>query len=99
MRRPAVFLVRRQPFGPRGFTYTRWMCTSALKTAKFQSRRRASVTAILHRSTKYPGKWQLTRFEDETPTSDIQTSTCVEALREVPPAAWRLRRLVPPGKS
>jgi hypothetical protein len=52
----------------------------------------------VHRSTKTPGGWQVTYFDDGTPTGDIQTRSCQEAVRELPPGAWRLRQLRPRAK-
>lgn len=72
----------------------RWRCTSAFRSAQFQERKSPRHTAILHRSTKRKGKWQLTFFEDGNPTSDIQGSSCDELLRELRPNSWRLRRAI-----
>jgi hypothetical protein len=93
--RPPLHVEKRQLFGPKGPKFNVWKCDARLQVAKLQYRRNPHLTAVVHRSTKTPGGWQLTYFDDGTPTGDIQVRSCQEAVREVPPGTWRLRQLRP----
>lgn len=92
MKRAPVHVVKRKLLGK---TFTSWACDTRLQTAEFQDRKDPTRAAIVHRSTKHAGKWQTSFFDDRGASSDFQSATCTEALRELPPGRWRLRGLVP----
>lgn len=73
----------------------RWRCTQDFRIAEFQERKSPRHTAIVHPSIKHAGKWQLTFFDNDEPTGDIQGSSCDELLRELRPRSWRLRTAGP----
>lgn len=95
LKKAPLHLVKRTPFGPSGPTYTAWSCDARLQSAEFHNRKRPTIKAIVHRSTKEAGKWQTSYFDELGPTGDMQTKTCQEAVRELPPGVWRLRKLSP----
>lgn len=71
----------------------RWQCVGDVAAAEFSHRGEPSETAILHKSTKRNGKWQLSFFQSGEPYSDVQDSSCTVLLRELPPSLWRLRKV------
>jgi hypothetical protein len=94
-KRPPLFVKKKQPFGVAGPTFHVWACDARLTIARFQNRRQPRLSAVVHRSTKQPGKWQTTFFDVHGPSSDAQSGTCQEAVRELPPGSWRLRNVRP----
>lgn len=71
-----------------------WTCDARLQAAEFQNRQQPEQTAIVHRSTKRAG-WQTSYFDERGAASDVQSSSCQEALRALPPKLWRLRNVSP----
>lgn len=70
----------------------RWICDSTrVSGIELQSRRDPSNTAVVHPSTKKPGMWQASFFDDRGASGDVQRGTCTEALRDLSPKQWRLR--------
>lgn len=61
----------------------RWQCVAPIKVAQFRSRRSPNRYYILHPSTRSPGKWQLTWFDEIGPAGHVEGKTCNEALREL----------------
>lgn len=61
----------------------RWVCTRPFKVASFRAAKDPRQTAILHPSTKEPGKWQLSLFDEQGPWGDRVRSTCSEAADEL----------------
>ncbi|MBV8722248.1 MAG: hypothetical protein JO277_08870 [Candidatus Eremiobacteraeota bacterium] len=78
-----------------GIKSQRWTCDARLQSAQFQSRIDPSEMAVVHRSTKTPGKWQTSYFDAAGATRDAQSGSCQEALRDLPPRRWRLRDVSP----
>lgn len=73
----------------------RWVCDEdRLVGAMFVNRYDEHDIAILHRSSKTPGKWQVTHFHRKTPWGDSQYSSCKDALGGLMPSGWRLKRVV-----
>lgn len=96
MKKAPLHVVKRQPFGPAGPKFHVWICDARLKGAEFQNRRQEHLSAVVHPSTKYVGKWQLSFFDSRVgATGDIQLKSCQEAVSELPPRQWRLRDLKP----
>ena len=58
----------------------KWTCPAGGATVQFRSRNRPEWFAVLHRSTKQHGKWQLSTFDDRGAIGDVVRSTCEEAL-------------------
>ena len=58
----------------------KWKCSANIRGAQFRYRKRPDMFAILHRSTRSPGKWQLTHFDKDGPIGDVERSSCDEAL-------------------
>lgn len=52
--------------------------------------RHSGTVAVLHRSTKRAGIWQLSFFDGCEATGDSEFSEVRDALREVPPGSWEL---------
>ena len=78
-----------------GLKATQFVCDARLLAAEFQHRKQPERTTIVHRSTKSPGKWQTSRFDERGASSDSQHPSCTEALKELSPKDWRLRSVVP----
>lgn len=57
-----------------------WKCRPGIRGAQFRHRTRKDLYVILHRSTRSPGKWQLTSFDADGPIGDHERSSCDEAL-------------------
>lgn len=95
MKRPPIYIEKRKRLWPGGPNIDRWTCDARFQSAEFQDRSYPNRRAIVHRSTKYTGRWQVSLFDDRGASGDLNRATCAEALREVPPASWRLRKLVP----
>ncbi len=88
MRSPIKVVCRTLLFGMKSCS---WKPTGEFRAIEFASRK-TDETAILHRSTKYAGKWQLSFFDDRGPVRDSQHSSAKDALLEVSPKRWRLRK-------
>lgn len=48
------------------------------------------IVAVLHRSTKRSGVWQLSFFDEADAVGDAEFSELKDALRMVPPGTWAL---------
>lgn len=83
-RRSPVKLFCKRPFAKFGddMLVCHWKCRPGIRGAQFRHRKRKDLYVILHRSTRSPGKWQLTSFDSEGPIGDIERSSCDEALRD-----------------
>ena len=73
--------------------FCQWSCIGKLKAAHFENRK-WDETLILHGSTKSKGKWQMSRFDKDGPYSDSQYSSCEEAVKELSPMLWKLKKVV-----
>lgn len=74
---------------------SKWVCDeSRLLGAKFQDRKLPHHTAVLHRSPKIPGYWQVSYFSDGVPWGDTQYRSCQEAVGGYVPSRWRLRKVI-----
>ena len=71
----------------------KFRCGPRLRSAKFQHRKDTEETVILHPSTKFRGKWQLSRFDAKGPWGDT-IGTCDELVNDLSPRRWRLRRVI-----
>jgi hypothetical protein len=69
-----------------------WTVVGAFRGAEFVSRKHHE-TAIVHPSTKQPGKWQVSFFDDMGPVRDSQHSAVEDALKQVSPKSWKLKAL------
>lgn len=67
----------------------KFRCGVGLKSARFASKDGTAVYRVLHKSTKYKGKWQLSSFDDQGAIMDMG-GTCDELLDETRPKSWRL---------
>lgn len=93
MRSPIRLTTRPGAFG---IKLRSWSCDDdRLAGAEFQSRRDPAQTAILHRSTKHAGQWQLSFLDAQGPVSDLQNKSCTTILRELHHKQWRLRKVIP----
>lgn len=74
----------------------KWECDGTdLRVAQFRSRSDPRWYAILHPSTKEPGKWQLTSFDEKGPWGDVNRKTCAEAIQdEGLNYGWKLEHVV-----
>lgn len=69
-----------------------WKPTGAeIRAIEFASRADSRRKTIIHRSTKRPGAWQVSTFDEDGPVGDAQFKTIDEALEQAPPMKWRLR--------
>lgn len=65
-----------------------------LASAEFSNRRTPEWKAILHRSTRRRGYWQLTTFDERGAIGDTRAHSCDALVRsELLPRAWRLRKI------
>lgn len=60
----------------------RWAAVGPLRAALLRSKKDPRRYAILHRSTRNLGKWQLTLFDECGPFGDINRATPQDALVE-----------------
>lgn len=95
MKRPPIYVEKRKPIWPGGPRIDRWVCDARFQSAELQDRNDPTRTAIVHRSTKYKDRWQVSFFDKRGAESDLNRATCTEALRELSPHGWRLCNLVP----
>lgn len=88
-----------QPGEKRHKPICKWVCRpgAVIRGAEFASRaahgRPAGYwRAVLHPSTKEPGRWQVSLFDPEGAWGDSVRSTCNAALdaREIEPGSWKL---------
>lgn len=73
-----------------------WVATGKVAVAQFRHRRDPRKFAILHRSTKEPGRWQLSRFDEDGPTGDSIRDTADKALKDGLDAGrlWKLESVI-----
>jgi hypothetical protein len=69
-----------------------WKVVGAFRGAEFASRK-YHETAIIHQSTRKPGTWQVSFFDDMGAVRDSQHSTVEDALKQVTPKLWKLKAL------
>ena len=69
-----------------------WKVVGAFRGAEFMSRTHHE-SAIVHPSTKQPGKWQVSFFDDMGAVRDSQHSAVEDALQQVAPKRWKLKAL------
>jgi len=69
---------------------TRWEATEQFEGACFVDRARPDHFSVVHRSTKVPGRWQVSRFDADGAVGDVETADLTLALREVLPRLYRL---------
>jgi hypothetical protein len=60
----------------------RWKADERIKMALFRHRQRPEWYAILHPSTKEPGRWQLSTFDEDGSWGDVIRDTPDKALKE-----------------
>jgi len=76
--------------------FCKWKCVNGGAPAMFRHREpdRADWYAILHRSTKEAGKWQLTTFDKDGPWGDVNRKSCDQALEDgdINPRWWKLEK-------
>ena len=70
-----------------------WKIVGEFRGAEFVSRLDSRKSSIVHPSTKFAGKWQVSFFDEFGPVSDSQHSEAEGALQQVPPKKWKLRAL------
>jgi hypothetical protein len=70
-----------------------WNLVGSLHAAEFTSRRRSDEFAIVHPSTKNPGLWQVSFFDQDGASRDSQHTRVEDALRQVPPKLWKLKNV------
>ena len=68
-----------------------WKVVGPLRGAEFTSRTRKDEFAIVHPSTKFTGKWQVSFFDELGAVRDSQHSSVEDALKQVSPKRWKLR--------
>lgn len=73
-----------------GFKACNWQPVGEFRAAEFVARR-GSGFAIVHRSTKKPGFWQVSIFDEQGPVRDSQHRDVVEALGEISPKRFKLK--------
>lgn len=73
--------------------FCRWQCRhpEPAPMVKFIDRDRPGRWALLHRSTRTPGSWQLTHFDAEGPVSHVERKSCGAALQDGLDGAMRFR--------
>jgi creatinine amidohydrolase/Fe(II)-dependent formamide hydrolase-like protein len=78
---------------PDAEVFTRWEADERFVSAEFEDRNHPRLWAIVHRSTTKPGRWQVSQFDEDGAWGHCDRATANEALKEVPPRGWRLRRV------
>jgi len=77
-----------------GLKSKRYVCDGARITGvELQNRLDPRKTVVVHRSTKFAGKWQSSYLDHHGASSDTQRDSCSAALEDLPPHEWRLRRV------
>lgn len=76
-----------------GVRVCHWRCEAPFKAAKFVSNYYGDEYAILHPSTKKPGKWQLSFF-DELGAAGDREGTCESVLKDLSRREWKLAKIV-----
>lgn len=79
--------------------FAKWVSDERLDGAEFRYRHtdRSNWSAIVHRSTKVAGRWQVSFFDADGAFGDCERATATECLKEVPPHSWRLVALKAKG--
>lgn len=77
-RRPRL-VEKKLLFGMRSQT---WSVPDDADHVLFRHKKDPSKYAILHRSTKQVGRWQLTRFDEHGPTGDVIRDTPMQAVTD-----------------
>jgi hypothetical protein len=75
------------------FRICKWKCVGPVRGAMFVERRNPSRYAILHPSTKKPGTWQTSFFDEHGPWGDWPRATCDEAVADLRPREYRLKEV------
>ena len=76
-----------------GIKSKRFVCAIDVDGIELQNKKDPQRTAVVHRSTKKPGMWQTSYFDERGASGDTQRSSCTEALQNTPPGEWRLREV------
>ena len=77
-----------------GIKSKRYVCDGDRVTGvELQNRRDPRKTVVVHRSTKFAGKWQSSYLDHHGASSDTQRDSCTLALADLPPHEWKLRRV------
>ncbi len=75
-----------------GIKSKRYVCNGdQIAAIELQDRRDPNRTAVVARSTKTPGLWQTSHFDERGASGDTQRASCTDALQNLPPKQWRLR--------
>lgn len=73
----------------------RWRVVGPLLAVRFRAVKRPDWTALLTRSAKQPGKWQLTTFDEQGPWGDVVRETAEKALQDgLAGDRWRIECIV-----
>lgn len=90
---PVKVVCKRGAF--RDMTICKFVCTVPGATAMFKAKHRKDWYAIMHPSTREPGKTQVTLFDDRGPVGDVARKSCEQALddMEIRPAWWKLSQV------
>jgi hypothetical protein len=75
------------------FRTCKWRCRAPVRAARFIERRRPDHYAIVHPSTKEPGRWQVSFFDADGPWGDTARDTCSEAVAYLRPWEYRLKEI------
>lgn len=77
-----------------GIKSKRYVCDGdAVAGIELQSRADPQRTAVVAPSTKTRGLWQTSYFDEHGPSGDTQRGSCSEALQNLVPKEWKLRRV------
>lgn len=77
-----------------GIKSKRYVCSGDVVTGiELQDRKDPRRTAVVARSTKTPGLWQTSYFDERGPSGDTQRASCTDALQNLTPRDWKLRRV------
>lgn len=61
----------------------KWECDgNDLRVAQFRAKSHPDVYAVLHRSTKQPGQWQFSTFDEQGAVGDVNRSSCTLAVND-----------------
>ena len=76
----------------------KWKVLTPRPTVKFRARYRKDWYAIMHPSTRDPGKCQVTHFDDDGPIGDVTRKDCETALYDMGIGRdWKLERIAKSG--
>ncbi len=70
------------------FELRRWTPPPGFTAGEFRDRKDPTRWAAVHRSTREPGRWQVTWFDAEGAIGDTTRAELADALRELPPGIW-----------